>query len=72
VQTFELTLTQAEFDKAVATGLNPVSGTLPPSHGVTLSYVANGLLVTFTVVSKPFYVTPGMIESGVKNLLGIE
>ena len=71
MQTFTLTLTQDEFDKAMATGLNPTAGTLPPSHGVTLSYVANGLIVTFTVLSKPFFVSLDMIQNGVKQLLGI-
>jgi hypothetical protein len=73
--TFKLTLTQDEYTQAVAkftaNGLSLTSGTLPTEHGVSLSYVVDGLVVTITVLSKPFFVSVAMIESGVKSILGI-
>jgi hypothetical protein len=74
-QTFQLALTQDEYTQAAAKltadGLSITTGTLPTTHGVSLSYVVDGLVVTFTVLSKPFYVSVAMIENGVKGLLGI-
>jgi hypothetical protein len=73
--TFQLSLTQDEYTQAAAKltadGLSLSKGTLPTSHGVSLSYVVDGLIVTFTVLSKPFFVSVDMIENGVKSLLGI-
>lgn len=74
-QTFQIALTQEEYTQAASklseNGLSLTSGTLPASHGVSLAYVVNGLDVTFTVLSKPFFVSVDMIENGVKSLLGI-
>lgn len=75
IQTFKLVLTQDEYTQAAAKlkayGLSPTSGTLPTSHGVSLAYVVDGLVVTFTVLSKPFFVSMDMIQNGIKGLLGI-
>jgi len=52
-------------------------GVLPETHGVVLAYTVEmataplSAVVTFTVRKKPFYVGLGMIESGVKQMMGI-
>lgn len=75
MKTFQLTLTPDEYAQAAAKltaeGLSLVGGALPASHGVYLTYVVDGFVVTFTVLSKPFFVSVGTIENGVKELLGI-
>lgn len=51
-------------------------GTLPEHHGVVLEYAVHYIndgdaVVMFTIKSKPFYVTVDMVQSGVKELLGL-
>ena len=71
--TFSVTLSAAQKTaltaKAAAAGIDPGGGTLPTEHGVTLSFAVSGDVVIFTVLSKPFFVSLGMIENGIEQLI---
>jgi hypothetical protein len=73
METFSLALTDAQKAqltlKAEAAGINPAGGTLPETRGVVLSFVLSGNTVTFTVVERPFFVSLGMIRSGIRNMI---
>ena len=58
--------------KATAAGIDVNGGTLPKTHGVTLSFTRTGNVVTFAILSKPFFATAGMISSGVAEFLAAE
>jgi hypothetical protein len=78
---FQIVLTTAQY-QALATRMaqmgfdtSALSGTLPETSGVVLGYaVAPGdlsTIVTFTVQRKPFFASVGMIESKVKEEMGV-
>ena len=75
-QTFTTTLTTEQkaalTAKAQTAGIDPSGGTLPPSHGVMLSFQVSGLVVIWTVVSKPWYITPSMIQGGIHDFIASE
>jgi hypothetical protein len=79
--TFQIALTADQF-KAVAAevaamGLNlgASTGTLPETSGVVLSYTVTpgelSTVITFTVQEKPFFASVGMIESKVRQEMGV-
>jgi len=83
--TFQITLNAEQFN-AMASKLKEMGfgadalekGTLPETQGVVLSYVTDVQLgaspsatVTFTVEKKPFIAPVSVIESHVKQLMGI-
>jgi hypothetical protein len=72
-ETFTITLTDAQKQaltaKVTAAGVDPSGGVLPSQHGVSLSFTVSGDVVTFTVLSKPFFVTVGMIESAIEQYI---
>jgi hypothetical protein len=73
METFSIVFTDAQKAqltvKAEAAGINPAGGTLPETHGVVLSFVLSGNTAIFTVVQRPFFVSLGMIKSGVRNMI---
>jgi hypothetical protein len=81
MNSFTLTLTQSEFESALANAkaagieLNPSGGTLPEADGVAAHYTVEtqtaSYVVTVIVDKKPFFVSIGLIESHVKQLLGV-
>lgn len=78
---FQLQMTEAQFETAQAQAqehglkLSPFGGTLPPQAGVYLNYsiakTNNLVTATVEVVKHPFFVTTGMIENHVRQLLGL-
>ncbi len=80
---FQIALTAAEFNQLAerfkAQGLGDaalVSGTLPETKGVLLSYQvtrASGVsaMITFTIQKKPFFATVGLIQNQVKKVMGL-
>jgi hypothetical protein len=75
MQTFAVTLTQEQYAGLVAkSGITALSGTLPETSGVALSYVVTvgpPIVVTFTVDKKPMFVPVSLIESKVTKMLGL-
>jgi hypothetical protein len=83
--TFQVTLNAEQFNamasklKGMGYGADALEkGTLPETRGVVLSYTVDVQLgeaptatVTFTVEKKPMLAPVGMIESGVKEMMGI-
>jgi hypothetical protein len=70
---FNITLTAAQkvklTAKAIAAGISPEGGTLPTEHGVSLSFSVLGLVATFVVLSKPWYVSVAMIQGGMQEFI---
>jgi hypothetical protein len=79
---FQIALTPSQLDALVTAHLGagatyPDSGTLPETKGVVLGYSINRAsavtaIVTFTVIKKPWIATVGMIESTVKQMVGMQ
>jgi hypothetical protein len=83
--TFQIALNADQFNalaaklKTMGFGADALEkGTLPETRGVVLSYVVDVQLgatptatVTFTVEKKPLIAPVSMIESGVKEMMGI-
>lgn len=81
MDSFTLSLTKGQYQNAVteaaAAGIEiAASGSLPPKSGVQLNYTvkpaADGsAIVAVMIVKKPFFVSIGMIEEQVKQMLGL-